>query len=89
MLNGIKLWIEFRVKFLSIINLAIIMIICASQSKVKDRYEDIGLAFILSLQFTKSIVYLTEAVVNIYGSLLNIGIADEFILVSSPTFYAI
>ncbi|XP_015127740.1 multidrug resistance-associated protein 9 [Diachasma alloeum] len=80
LLDALKLWVEFRIKFLSALTLAIIMIICASLSAIKVRYEVLGLAFICTLQLTQSVIHLTGAVMSGNGSLLTIGVVDKYIM---------
>lgn len=81
MLKATKLWIEFRIKFISAITLAVVIVICAVVNGVKDRYQVLGLAFICTIQLTQSIVHLTAAIIDAYGSLMTVGYIDNFIQV--------
>ncbi|XP_011301342.1 multidrug resistance-associated protein 9 isoform X2 [Fopius arisanus] len=80
LLDALKLWVEFRIKFISALALAIIVTICASVSAINVRYEVLGLAFICTLQLTQSVVHLTGALMGGYGSLLTVGVVDKYIM---------
>ncbi|XP_063982837.1 ATP-binding cassette sub-family C member 5-like isoform X2 [Diachasmimorpha longicaudata] len=80
LLDALKLWVEFRIKFFSLLALTIIMTICASLSAINVRYEVLGLAFICTLQLTQSVIHLTGAVMSGNGSLLTIGVVDKYIM---------
>ncbi|CAD6213841.1 GSCOCG00011090001-RA-CDS [Cotesia congregata] len=79
MIKATKLWIEFRIKFISAITLAVVIVICAVVNGVKDRYQVLGLAFICTIQLTQSIVHLTAAIIDAYGSLMTVGYIDNYI----------
>ncbi|XP_034940378.1 multidrug resistance-associated protein 9-like isoform X2 [Chelonus insularis] len=79
MLEATKLWFEYRVKIFSVFTLMAVMVICAALSSFKDRYEVLGLAFICTLQLTQSIVHLSRAIIDAYGSLMSIGFVENYI----------
>ena len=61
------------------LTLGVIILMCASLSGVRDRFEILGLAFICMLQLSHSIVHLTGAITTAYSSLVAIGALDDYI----------
>lgn len=81
MLEASKLWIVYRIKLISAIVLAVVIIICITVNELKDRYEVLALAFICSLQLTQSIIYLTGAIIDANRSLRTVGYSDNYMQV--------
>ncbi|XP_057332166.1 ATP-binding cassette sub-family C member 11-like isoform X1 [Microplitis mediator] len=79
MLKATKLWMEYRIKLISAVTLAAVIIICAAVNGVKDRYQVLGLGFICTIQLTQSLVHLTAAIIDVYGSLMTVGFVDNYI----------
>lgn len=66
--------------------LGVVILMCASLSVVRDRFEILGLAFICTLQLALSIVHLTGAITSAYTSLVAIGALDDYIEVSEAIY---
>lgn len=81
MLKATKLWMEYRIKLISAVTLAAVIIICAAVNGVKDRYQVLGLGFICTIQLTQSLVHLTAAIIDVHGSLMIVGFVDNYIQV--------
>ncbi|XP_015584706.1 multidrug resistance-associated protein 9 isoform X2 [Cephus cinctus] len=79
MLYSVKLWIEYRIKMISGLTLGVIIFMCASLTTIRDRFELMGLAFICTLQFAMSVIYLTGTTTRAYFSFMALNGIDNYI----------